>query len=154
MDEWRPWMWRSHRNTSILILTCLIQRSDESQMSSLISTVWCFRFSPLENCIDTCLQTYLSPDPPSLSLCTATLCLFLLLKSKTSSGSSPCATAAQPGGEVSPSEISSPFCPLLPCLLILSPSWCSARQEEKGEWDWDQVREGLISLGGAPSDGG
>jgi hypothetical protein len=30
-----------------LILTCLIQRSDESQMSNLISVVEYIRFSPL-----------------------------------------------------------------------------------------------------------
>jgi hypothetical protein len=46
-------MRRSHQNASILILTCLIQRSDESRMSSLISAIRCFRFSPLETCMDT-----------------------------------------------------------------------------------------------------
>jgi hypothetical protein len=42
----RPRMQRSHQNTSVLILTCLIRRSDESQMSNLISVVEYFRFSP------------------------------------------------------------------------------------------------------------
>jgi hypothetical protein len=42
----RPRMQRSHQNASVLILTCLIRRSDESQMSNLISIVEYFRFSP------------------------------------------------------------------------------------------------------------
>jgi hypothetical protein len=35
----------SHLNTSVLIFTCLIQRSDESRMSSLISAIRCLDFS-------------------------------------------------------------------------------------------------------------
>jgi hypothetical protein len=40
-------MRRPHRNASVLILTCLIQRADGSQMSNLISAIGYIRFSPL-----------------------------------------------------------------------------------------------------------
>jgi hypothetical protein len=46
MVDQRPRMRRSYRNTSILILTCLIWRSDEPRMSNLVSIVEYFMFSP------------------------------------------------------------------------------------------------------------
>jgi hypothetical protein len=45
MVDRRPRMRRSHRNATILIFTCLIQMSDGSRMSSLISVIGYLVFS-------------------------------------------------------------------------------------------------------------
>jgi hypothetical protein len=68
MDKQRPWMRRFHRNASVLILTCLIQRADGSQMNSLISTIEYIRFYPLEKC----------SNPLSFFLCCLCSCLCVL----------------------------------------------------------------------------
>jgi hypothetical protein len=45
MVDRRPQMQRSHRNATVLIFTCLIQRSDGSRMNSLLSAIEYFGFS-------------------------------------------------------------------------------------------------------------
>jgi hypothetical protein len=44
MVDQRPRMWRSHRNMTVLLFTCLIWRSDGSRMNSLFLAVGCLSF--------------------------------------------------------------------------------------------------------------
>jgi hypothetical protein len=112
MVDRRPRMRRSRRNATVLLFTCLIQRSDGSHMNSLFLAIGCLGF------------LYKSSNPLPV-ICPYAPPLFFL-------GAAFPAAAAQRGGEVRPSELRLPCRPLLPCLLILPLSWCSARQEEKG----------------------
>jgi hypothetical protein len=59
MDEWRRQTQRSHRNASVLILTCLIRCTDESQMTYLFSAIEWTRFSTLGE-----LLAVFPADPP------------------------------------------------------------------------------------------
>jgi hypothetical protein len=68
-------MRRSHRNTSVLILTCLIRMSDGSRMTHLFWCVGCIRVSKEKE-----VSIQISPDPFSLHcLCSFPLVLPLCL---------------------------------------------------------------------------
>jgi hypothetical protein len=69
-------MRRSHRNASILILTCSIQRTEKSWMTHLFSAVEWTRFSPLRGIVSS------QPLPIVLLLCSASSFLFLLLQTQ------------------------------------------------------------------------
>jgi hypothetical protein len=69
-------MRRSHRNASILILTCSIRRTEKSWMTHLFSAVEWTRFSPLRGIVSS------QPLPIVLLLCATSSFLFLLLQTQ------------------------------------------------------------------------
>jgi hypothetical protein len=63
MVDWRPRIRRSHRNATVLILTCLIWRSDGSRMTHLFWCIGWIRVS-IEKEVSILLQTHVLPAPP------------------------------------------------------------------------------------------
>jgi hypothetical protein len=78
MVDRRPRMRKSRRNTTVLLFTCLIQRSDGSCMNSLFMAVGCLGFfyktanlSRMNSCpcAPPLLAAPCAPPSPSLSYC-------------------------------------------------------------------------------------
>jgi hypothetical protein len=69
-------MRRSHRNASVLILTCSIRRTKKSWMTHLFSAVEWTRFSPLRGIVSN------QPLPIVFLLCATSSFLFLLLQTQ------------------------------------------------------------------------
>jgi hypothetical protein len=76
MVDRRPRMRRSHRNASVLILTCPVRRTEKSWMTHLFSAVEWTRFSPLRGIVSS------QPLPIIFLLCAASSFLFLLLQTQ------------------------------------------------------------------------
>jgi hypothetical protein len=121
-------MRRSHRNTSILILTCLIWRSDGSHMSSLISAMDVLGFL-LSNCI------YTSP-PDHFSLCRLFSVCHLFPALCTTPAWCPPQWCSCPNPRPPP--------PSLPCCSRPKEEGEEANMTEKNEGEEKKIKEGIF----------
>jgi hypothetical protein len=153
MNERRSRMWRSYQNTSVWLLTYLIQRSDKSQISSLILAVGCIMSSPYKTiwilcpsrsfaaeCRLSSRSPFLAPPPVHPNLIGAFI-----------EGLLPCPAAAltSRGGKSSSIRLFPPRSVLLPMSASLPPccSWIGIEPREsrgQGVLERGKEREGRV----------